>query len=105
VIVNEGNERDRMRRRLTVLVILQSIFEIRQIPILVRPRNSPHALHLSQLRVLDRQFDQQQARHVLRLSNNRVTVSKQFLNSHNHRRNGGGGGGSSSRNDDSPNST
>ena len=71
-----------------MLVIFQRLLEISEVPVLVCTRDGTHALHVSELRVLCRQFDGQQGRDVFRLSPpQHIFVSQHKIYTHRQIRN------------------
>ena len=54
---NSRQWKEKKREARTVFVIFQSLLEIGQVPILVRPSNGPYILYLPQLRILGDQLD------------------------------------------------
>ena len=51
----------------TLLVVLQGLLEVGEIPLLVCPRDRAHTLDVPELRILGRELDREQRRDVLGL--------------------------------------
>lgn len=59
--MNENHDRQTTR---TIPILPQNPLKLAQIPLLMRPRNRPHTLHIPHIRVLGRELDREEVVHV-----------------------------------------